>query len=398
MARCCLLRLTVTARAAKHGAMAHPIPHLPDRTPWALIAALYAAGLIAAGQFAKVSLTLGPLALAYPGSPVAFAVSGVAVMGIVFGVYAGGITASIGPRRAILLALAVSAAAGLGQALLPAFPVLMGLRVIEGAGHLVLVVAIPTLMAGLAAPRDRGLVMGLWATFFGVGFALAALVLGEGAAPAYAAHGALAGLMAVILWKMVPRGVVAARRPLPRLADHLVIYTTPRLFAPALGHGIYAFAFLALVTYLPEALAAPWLAPVLPVVGIVGSLAAGAVARDVAPGALVAGGFLAMAAIFGLALALPGQAAALSVLAMLVSGIVAGGGFAAVPALNTGDADRALANGALAQLGNIGTFAGTPVLAALGGGASLPMAIAVGVFGAGATALAYRAANRANVR
>jgi hypothetical protein len=83
---------------------------------------------------------------------------------------------------------------------------------------------------------------------------------------------------------------------------------------------------------------------------------------------------------------------------MLVSGVVAGGGFAAVPWLNGFDADRALANGALAQLGNVGTFSGTPVLAALGAGASLPMAIAVGVIGAGATALAYRAATRGGVR
>lgn len=368
---------------------------LPDRTPWALIAALYAAGLIAAGQFAKVSLTLGPLALAYPGWPVAFAVSGVAVMGILFGVMAGGLTASIGPRRAILIALTVSAVAGGGQALLPVFPVLMALRVIEGAGHLVLVVAIPTLMAALSAPRDRGLVMGLWATFFGVGFALAALVVGEAAAPVYGWHGALAALIALILWRMLPRGIASDRRALPRMADHLTIYTTPRLFAPALGHGIYAFAFLALVTYLPVALDAAWLAPVLPVVGIVGSLMAGALTRLIAPGALVAGGFAAMAAVFAVAMALPGMAAPVSVLAMLISGLVAGGGFAAVPALNGADADRALANGALAQLGNIGTFAGTPVLAALGVGASLPMAVAVGLAGAGATALAYRAAARA---
>ena len=46
----------------------------------------------------------------------AFAVSGVAVIGILFGVYAGGITASIGPRRAILAALSLSALAGAGQA------------------------------------------------------------------------------------------------------------------------------------------------------------------------------------------------------------------------------------------------------------------------------------------
>jgi len=369
-----------------------------EPTPWALIAVLYLTGLIAAGQFAKVSLTLGALAAEYPGAPVAFAVSGVAVIGILFGVYAGGITASIGPRRAILAALSLSALAGAGQALLPPFPVLMGLRVVEGAGHLVLVVAIPTLMAALSAPKDRALVMGLWATFFGVGFALAAVLVGEGAAPVYGVHAGLAALMGMILWAMLPRGVVAERRPLPRLSDHLVLYTTPRLFAPALGHGIYAFLFLALVTYLPTALGALWLAAVLPLAGIAGSLATGPLARLIAPAHLVSGGFLAMAAVFAAALALPGFAAPLSVLAMLVSGVVAGGGFAAVPWLNEADADRALANGALAQLGNIGTFSGTPVLAALGAGASLPMAIAVGVIGATATAIAYRAAKPVDVR
>ena len=377
--------------------MNHNAPHPPTRTPWALIAALYGAGLLAAGQFAKISLTLGPLALVYPGWPVAFAVSGVAVIGIIFGVMAGGLTASMGPRRAILAALGLSALAGGAQALLPPFPILVALRVLEGAGHLGLVVAIPTLMAGLAAPRARGLVMGLWATFFGVGFALAALVIGDQAPPVYAVHGALCAILAVVLWWMLPRAAVA-RRARPQLSDHLLIYRDPRLFAPALGHGIYAFLFLAAVTYLPTALGALWLAPVLPIVGIVGSLGAGVLARYIAPGALVAGGFGVMGAVFAIGLAWPAQAAGLSVLAMLISGVVAGGGFAAVPWLNQTEDGRALANGALAQLGNIGTFAGTPVLAALGAGASLPLAIAVGGVGALVTAIAYRAAIMMNVR
>lgn len=375
--------------------MAFPVP--PQRTDWTRIAMLYAVGLLAAGQFAKISLTLAPLAVTYPGWPVAFAVSGVAVIGILFGVMAGGLTAMIGPRRAILAALILSALAGGAQAALPAFPVLMALRVIEGAGHLVLVVAIPTLMAGLAAARDRGMVMGLWATFFGVGFALAALLVGDDAALVYLAHGGLCALLAVLLWRMLPQGG-AVQRPTPRLSDHRLIYTDPRLFAPALGHGIYAFLFLAAVTYLPTALGAAWLAPVLPIAGIVGSLGAGVLTRFVAPGALVAGGFGVMAAICALALAWPMWASGLTVLALLISGIVAGGGFAAVPWLNETEEKRALANGALAQLGNIGTFSGTPVLAALGAGASLPLAIAVGLAGALVTTIAYRAAIMLNVR
>ena len=50
-------------------------------------------------------------------------------------------------------------------------------------------------------------------------------------------------MLAVVLWIMLPRGVSPERRPLPRLSDHLLIYSTPRLFAPGLGHGIYAFLF-----------------------------------------------------------------------------------------------------------------------------------------------------------
>ncbi|MBL4629009.1 MAG: MFS transporter [Roseicyclus sp.] len=362
-----------------------------SRTPWPLIAALYMAGLIAGMHFSKISLTLGALAQTYPGWPVAFAVSGVAVMGVLFGVIAGGITASIGPRRAILWALGASVLVGAAQAVLPPFPAFMALRVVEGAGHLVLVVAVPTLMARLAAPKDRAMVMGLWATFFGVGFAVAALVMGDNLRLAYGGHGAFAAVMLVILWVMLPRGVVVVRRPLPRLSDHLMIYSTPRLFAPGLGHGIYAMLFLALITFLPAALGALWLAPVLPLAGIVGALLAGVLARWVTPGTLVWTMFLAMAGLFSLTMVAGSAAPYVLILAMGVSGIVAGAGFAAVPWLNEADDNRALSNGALAQLGNIGTFTGTPLLAAMGQGAYLPVTIIVCILAAGVTGLAYRA-------
>lgn len=362
------------------------------RTPWLLIAALYLTGLIAGMQFSKISLTLTGLAEVYPGWPVALAVSGVAVIGIVFGVMAGGITASVGPRRAILWALAASAIVGAAEAFLPPFQVFMALRVIEGAGHLVLVVAVPTLMARLAAPMDRAMVMGLWATFFGVGFAAAALLIGDNLSAAYGAHALFAAVMFGVLSVMLPKGVVVVRRPLPRLRDHLTIYATPRLFAPGLGHGIYAMLFLALITFLPVALDALWLAAVLPLAGIAGSFMAGILARWIAPGTLVWTMFLVMAAMFSVTMVAGPAAPYVLILTMGLSGIVAGAGFAAVPWLNSADDDRALSNGALAQLGNIGTFTGTPVLAALGPSFYLPVAIIVSFMAAAVTCLAYRAA------
>lgn len=365
---------------------------IAPRTPWLLIAALYATGLIAGMQFTKISLTLTELAHVYPGWPVAFAVSAVAVVGLLFGVVAGGFTARIGPGRAILGALGISAVVSVAEAFLPPFQVFIGLRVVEGAGHLVLVVAVPTLMARLAAPRDRAIVMGIWATFFNVGFALSALLMGDNLPAAYGGHGVAAGVMMLILWGMLPRGEAVTQSRLPRLSDHLTIYKTPRLFAPGLGHGIYAMLFLALITYLPASLDAIWLTPILPLSGIAGSFLAGFLARTIAPGTLVWGTFCLMAPLFALTMVAGDAAPYVLILAMGLSGVVAGAGFAAVPWLNETEHDRALSNGALAQLGNIGTFTGTPVLAALGAGAPLPVAIVVCVLAAVVTFWGYRAA------
>ena len=46
-------------------------------------------------------------------------------------------------------------------------------------------------------------------------------------------------------------------------------------------------------------------------------------------------------------------------------GIVQGASFASIPQLNTTAEDRARASGAVAQLGNVGTTSGTPILALL---------------------------------
>ncbi|MFZ1480034.1 MAG: MFS transporter, partial [Paracoccaceae bacterium] len=57
-------------------------------------------------------------------------------------------------------------------------------------------------------------------------------------------------------------------------------------------------------------------------------------------------------------------------------GIVQGASFAAIPELNATADTRARASGAVAQLGNLGTTTGTPLLAALLAGAG-PWALVV---------------------
>ncbi len=361
-----------------------------SRTHWPLVALLWATGLLAAAQFAKLTLTLDALALAYPGAPVAFAVSGVAVVGVIGGALSGAVVARIGVRSAVLWSIGISGALALIQGLPMPFWALMLTRVLEGVGHLGLVVALPTMMAALAAPSDKSVVMGLWGTFFGVSYALFALLVPVGLAVGgirlvYAAHGVMLLALWPVLWRALPR-VMAKGVAMPGFAAvHRTIYSTPRLLAPAVGHGIYTSLFIALVAFLPGALNAPWLTPLLPVTNLLGTFSSGFLARWVSPQQVVVGGFAASAVLFVGAAFMPW----LALPALFATGVTAGGNFAAVPALNLDPADQARANGAMAQLGNVGTFSGTPlfavaVMAGLWGVTGLAVAICLaGVLFAG---------------
>src|SRR6056297_639037 len=267
------------------------------RTDWVLTTLLFTAGLLAAGQFAKISLTLGPLGKVYPDASGAlpWAVSALSVMGIVFGATAGVIVARFGVRTVLLVGLVAGAALSATEALLPAFPAFMALRLAEGAAHLCIVVSAPTLMAAVSSGRDRPVVMGLWGTFFGVGFAIAALVAPPllaafGVPGGYLAHGAALLLLALLL---APRLPAAGVRPPPErgfVARHVAIYRNPRTVAPALGFLWHTLMFLGLLTYMPGFLGT-WTAPVLPLVALIGTMGAGVLARSFPPHLIAIAGF-----------------------------------------------------------------------------------------------------------
>ena len=337
------------------------------RTDIPLVAGCFVLGLFAAGQFAKISLTLPSLFDLYPGQPVAFLFSAVAVMGIALGVMAGALVARIGPRRAILMAAGLGAACSLAQSFLPGFWILMAWRLLEGLSHLALVVALPTLMAQASSDSARHIVMGLWGTFFGVGFALFGLVAPRLGSPEaiIAAHGIGLAAAGLVVMGRLPR--IETRAALPGfVAAHKAIYTTPRLLVPGLGHGLYTIFFVALVTFVPVVLERPQLFVVLPVAGLVGTFLAGLLAQRLGPARVAQAGFALSGLLFAALPVLPdGLAATMVILAMLASGLIPGASFAAVPHLNASMEDRARANGGLAQLGNVGTFSGVPIMALL---------------------------------
>lgn len=365
---------------------------------------LYLLGLLAAGHFAKAALTLGALAERYPdaGRALPFAVSMTSLAGILFGATAGIVVARFGARRVLLGAIGAGVVLAGAEALLPGFAAFLAIRAAEGFAHLAIVVAAPTLMAASAAPAHRGAVMGLWGTFFGVGFALFSLFEGALGTWIFALHGLALAVVGVALAPLLPRGVgrgaVVAEG---WLARHAAIYLSARRFAPALMFFWHTLTFMSLITFLPGFLG-PWSAAVLPLVALVGTFWAGAATRRIAPERLAIAAFTLGGALALLFWLLPGARGVIAVPMLAVIGVVPGAAFAAAPMLNPEPADTARANGAMAQFGNIGTALTIPLFSgalAVGGlGGMVGLMVAISTAGIVAVAVIFARARRAMAR
>lgn len=347
------------------------------RGSWPLILALWGAGLGAAMQYAKISVIYDLLGGIYPegGAALGWLVSEVGGIGIVLGVVAAMLVARVRYRRALLAALWLGALVSLGQALLPPLPVMLGLRVIEGISHLAIVVAAPTLIAQIATDHQRGLALTLWGTFFGVAFAVMAwgglpFARAAGIPALFAAHAAyMAGFalyLAPRLRTLPEEGDIPAFSLTTILNTHKAIYTSPRIAAPAAGWLFYTFCFVSILTVLPPYLDATVRALVMgamPLVSIAVSMTLGVVLlRYISAVNVVIAGFAASALCMVWLWAVPAGVFACLALAAAM-GLIQGASFAAVPQLNTGAQAQTQANGAMAQMGNLGNTLGTPVMA-----------------------------------
>ena len=348
------------------------------KTPVGLILLLWGAGLGAAAQYAKVSVIFDQLPDVYPeaGAALGFAVSLVGFIGIVFGVVAGLLVARIRYRRALLWALWLGAAVSAIQSFLPSFEWFLVLRGIEGLSHLAMVVAAPTLIAQLSAPQHRGLTLTLWGTFFGVAFAVLAwgglpLVAAYGVSALFAAHAVYMAVFAVILTFSLQ--ALPSTETFPNLSiasilrDHIAIYRSPRISAAGLGWLFYTFCFVSVLTVMP-----PFLDPserafvtgAMPLASIISSMTIGVWAlRYISAVGVVIWGF--GCSIISMVWLGFDPANAYGCIALAASlGLVQGASFAAVPQLNDTAETQAQANGAMAQMGNVGNTIGTPIMVA----------------------------------
>jgi len=304
-------------------------------------------------------------------------VSIVGIVGLVFGTRAGLLVARIGPRRAIVAALALGAAVSALQTLPLPYVLLILTRVLEGVSHLAIVVVGPTMIAGIAPARHQGLAMTLWSSFFGVTYALLAVLapplLADGSLTAlFLTHALWMAVLALVLAVLLPGDPAAP--PLPSIGglirQHGTIYASPRMAAPAMGFVFYTALYVALLTLLPpllpegqRALAAAG----MPLLSIAVSLTLGVWGlRYLTAVQMVQAGYAAGLVATLLLWAAWGQGSVVLVAAFALAGamgIVQGASFASIPELNATAEDRARASGAVAQLGNVGTTTGTPLLA-----------------------------------
>jgi predicted MFS family arabinose efflux permease len=194
-----------------------------------------------------------------------------------------------------------------------------------------------------------------------------------GATGLFVGHAGYMSALAVILALTLPPDPRGQALPMGNLlAQHAAIYASPRLAAPAMGFCCYTFLYVAVLTLLPPETPETHRALIaagMPLVSIAVSLTLGvrllgrmSAIRLVQSGYAVAiPGFLVLWLFWG-------QGAGMVAGGFLLSaalGIVQGASFASIPELNATPEDRARAAGAVAQLGNLGTTTGTPVLAAL---------------------------------
>jgi predicted MFS family arabinose efflux permease len=342
-----------------------------------LVLLLWCAGLGAAAQFGKISIHYETLRASYGDHgevALGLVVSIVGMVGLVFGTTAGLLVARIGPRRAIVAALAAGAAMSALQALLPGYPLMVLSRLIEGISHLAIVVVGPTMIATLAPEARRPLAMTLWSSFFGVTYAVLALI-GPLSTPEglFLGHAAYMAALAMMLAVTLPPDPGGQALPMGNiLRQHAEIYASPRLAAPAMGFCCYTFLYVAVLTLLPPETPATHRALIatgMPLVSIAVSLTLGVrLLGRMSAVRLVQWGYATAIPGFLILWAFWGQGAGMVAGGFLLSaalGIVQGASFASIPELNAGSDDRARAAGAVAQLGNLGTTTGTPVLAAL---------------------------------
>ena len=351
--------------------------------------AVVGAGLAAAAQIGKVPPAIAALRADLGIGLVAagWVLSIFNVLGLLLGVGIGAASFRLGPRWLALSGLVLLALGGLAGALAPGAPALLGARLVEGMGFLMVVISGPALLAALARPADLKLVFGWWGTYMPLGQALIMAV-----APPLLAWFGWRGLWIAnaILVALAAPALALATRGLsrPRAAgggagvaglfgEVRAMLASPRAVVPALAFASYSLQYLALTGFLPTLLGeeglgegpAAWATALVILANAGGNVMGGALLHQGwARSALIAlaSAVMAVSAIGIFALGLPlelryGLCLVFSGVGGFIPTSLLGGAASFAPARHLVHAT----NGLLVQGSNLGLVIGPPAVAAL---------------------------------
>lgn len=357
-----------------------------QNTSWIDIFMCWCAGIFAAMQFAKYSISYDSLLLFYQkdGAEIGALLSIVGLVGIFFGVIAGVLSGSLGYRKVLISCLAIGGILSLFQSFLPNYSLLFASRILEGVSHLGIIVAAPTLMLRSAAKKHHSLAMGIWGTFFGVAFAISgwlgnSILNHYGLSALYLIHGAIS--VPILAYFLIFTNKGHPSQPITRsiqvknlLKETAQVYLNPRTCLPGVVFLFHTCMFVSLLTFIPRMSQdhdiRDMLFVILPLCSIAGTFLSGVLSQYFfRPSYLVFSAYCGVAVTTFMTVTyaddMPYHFIFFALLLLLLSGIVQGGAFTLIPALSKNVTEQAMGNGSIAQLGNLGATVGAPLFASI---------------------------------
>lgn len=231
-------------------------------TNWVAIWALFLSGCTLAAHVGKIPAALPllvqefDLTLAQTGNLVSIYALLIAFGALLIGI----LVARIGYVPFAIAGLSFCMLGSFSGAFVTSVTGLMLSRVIEGLGWIVGVVALPTLLSALAAPKDRPVVMGMWAAFMPVGTCtmlfLAPLLQAIGGWRLAWVLAAILSMFGVITVAVICRQQRNALRHLRdvNLVGKLSDLRSLESLSVLLCFMCYSFQYVALTSYLPTLL------------------------------------------------------------------------------------------------------------------------------------------------
>ena len=348
------------------------------KTNWFIVIILWLAGIAAAMQFAKFSFAFDLLKDQYDVSPfwIGLSLSVVGLIGLIFGITVSIYSSKITQNKILLISILLGVFISFIQALNPIFPIVFISRVLEGVSHLGIVVTAPIIMILLSSEKHHSIVMGLWSSFFGIAFSITAWA-GKPIMELYSVsglflvHAILLFVIFLILFFSIRKLDVPhnENNKISFLTAHIKVYSNWRTVSPGVLFFFHTFMYIALFTFLPRLSenenTKNLLLVALPLISIIGTMIAGITSQYfVSPSKLSVVAYISLLVlIFVVKLSFNNNTlfAAASMVLILFSGIIQGSVFSLIPIISRTTEDQTNANGAVAQLGNLGSTLGSPI-------------------------------------